>query len=282
MSITNFEHESKIMKTFQIVGIARNCEKTLVRTLELIKESLPTDACIQYFIVESDSTDNTIDILQTLKVDKSFTQFEYVSLGKLQPSIPSRVSRIAYCRNEYIKWSGGKKADYVIVADLDGVVSRNFRINLRELEAGYALFANVSGLYYDIFALRHAEWQPGCPLKEFNFLQSFRKTSWESFCSTKMVNLKFSQSLIEVQSAFGGLAIYPWLDFSCSRYEAVTSECEHVAFNSMIKCKKFIDPNMVIGNVLEHTIGPRAVQVTTWVPAKFGPPIRKWYQWFSK
>ena len=72
------------------------------------------------------------------------------------------------------------------------------------------LFANQSGLYYDIYALRSRGWCEVNCFEEYEFLsnQYGRKIAKEIAIWSKMKRIAKKSALIEVDSAFGGLGIY--------------------------------------------------------------------------
>ena len=227
-----------------IAGIVRDCRKTIVPSINQLQNLLSLNVNLSYFLVESDSTDGTELILERLS--KKNPRFNYKSLGNLAPEIPDRIRRIAYCRNQYISYlqdqlEMGKKIDYLLVADFDGV---NARVSLRAagqkiLSSDTIVSANQKGFYYDILALRAPSWV------EEDYRISMTKdrtsrdplTSFLRFVSLKQRRISKNEPPIKVLSAFGGLAIYPVPLLDGCRYEPPELapdiwECEHVGFNS--------------------------------------------------
>ena len=245
-----------------IVGTVRNCEKTLKDSINYLDNAFKFVSKIEYLIIESDSQDNTLECLNLIKNSKQ--NFNFKSFGKLRTSIPERTKRIAFCRNEYLKYLRSEKysaVQYLVVADFDGVLNA---INESAVKSSFknldwdVCTANCSDYYYDIYALRHPYWSPNDCLiaaKEnerigFNKYQSISYSVY-----SRMIKLNKYSSFIEVDSAFGGLAIYK--KSSIPENAKYISEdknnnpiCEHVPFHYSIKesgGKVFINPKMIIG-----------------------------------
>jgi hypothetical protein len=227
-----------------IAGIVRDCRKTIVPSINQLRNLLGLNVNLSYFLVESDSTDGTKLILERLS--NKNPSFNYKSLGNLAPEIPDRIRRIAYCRNQYISYlqdqlAMGKKIDYLLVADFDGV---NARVSLSAagqnlLSSDTIVSANQKGFYYDILALRAPSWV------EEDYRISMTKNlssrdplaSFLKFVSLKQLRISENEPPLKVLSAFGGLAIYPVPLLDGCRYEPKELapdiwECEHVGFNA--------------------------------------------------
>lgn len=255
-------------QTIIFVGVARNVEKTLAQTISILDSIGSHFREYYFFIVESDSNDYTLNVLQKLKLAKQ--NFHYHSLGKLEEKIPERTSRIAYCRNEYLKYIFGleKKLiiDYVAVVDLDGV---NLLLNSESFLSCWnrydwdACFANQEGPYYDIWALRHPTWCPGdCWIEERGLRrQGFSpRVARKRAIFSKMVILGARTDWIQVESAFGGLGIYRYASLVGKEYRGTdefgNSTCEHVSVNQEISKnggRLFINPLMINDGWNEHT-----------------------------
>src|SRR5262249_23504325 len=104
-----------------------------------------------------------------------------------------------------------------------------------------AVLANQRGFYYDVWALRHPIWCPGdCwqEVKAWCELGMGQQAAW-SCVGSRQVHIPPTVPPIEVESGFGGFAIYKtkflfgceYRDFS----EAGTIECEHVGLNRQIR-----------------------------------------------
>jgi len=243
-----------------IVGLTRNCAKSLESEVQKINSAFVEAASIRWFVIESDSNDGTVNTLNKLCIDASF---EFISLGNLQTKYPKRTDRIAECRNRYLEElktnSKYNDIDYVVVADLDGVnsgltaeaVSSCWHLD----EDWDACFANQSEAYYDIWALRHKIWSPNDCWENYKFLLDNGKSKFEARNASvysRMIKIKSNMKPIEVDSAFGGLGIYKKSILLESKYVGLNAKkeefCEHVSFHSILRekgFKLFIVPSLI-------------------------------------
>jgi hypothetical protein len=231
-----------------IVGAARNVESTLAKQVRVFQRAFASFARTSYVVVESDSSDRTVAILGELK--NSHPNFHFVSLGKLQTEFPLRTQRLVRARNAAIdfcaKNSDLSKADYVVVADWDGV---NFQLTERAVlscwnhERWDVATANQPEEYYDVWALRHPNWCPGDCWAECRRLERElgSEVAHQIAVSSKRIKIPETYGVIEVESAFGGLAIYRSEVFFQSRYRTPDSSegevCEHVAFHAEMRSR---------------------------------------------
>lgn len=270
-----------------LVGTISNAEKKLEPDFYKIFHSLHFFDEIDVFLVESDSTDSTIAVLD--KISKKTPNFNYITLGNLKTRLPDRIERIRKCRNEYVKFIRNniniKKWDYVVVADLDGMnsaIKNNSIFKLFCSQTSWdACFANQKHGYYDVYALRENSWMPNNCFDELQLIRSrISKDSPSKFqllkrlkrliefdnarkitIYDKMRVIPKNTNWINVDSAFGGLGIYKskWFiryDYS-KKSNHDTSHSEHVDFN--LKCRNFgaeffIVPSMINSNWNEYNI----------------------------
>ena len=253
-----------------VVGTVRNCSKTLrkvIRTLE--RELLAVGRDPEFFLVESDSDDSTVNRLQELSNTQA--NFRFVSLGNLKASIPDRVPRIAFCRNRYLEElerlnHAEDKFNHLVVSDFDEVNSKiQFPGKGDWLFSDQSVFtANQFGRYYDVFALRAPGWV------EEDYRLTIQKHLGEGArplqaylqaVSQKQVHIQPLRKPFEVQSAFGGLAIYPTNVLEGLRYapQQLTETlyvCEHVSLSKSIwskGIKVMIAPSLRNKGSLSHT-----------------------------
>jgi glycosyltransferase involved in cell wall biosynthesis len=228
-----------------IVGLARNCEKTIVKEIKQINSSFQKAKNIKWIIVESDSNDDTINKIN--KLSKKYS-IKLISLGNLIDHIPKRTARIAHCRNVYLNELKNnaeyKYSDFVVIVDLDGV---NSIVNQKSIESCWKLkinwdacFPNQLAPYYDIWALRHNLWCAADCFEEATFLTKHSKgQSFNEIVSRKMIQLSVDAQVIEVDSAFGGMGIYKIECLKNSEYKGLTSDgkefCEHVYFHRKLR-----------------------------------------------
>jgi len=254
-----------------IVGIARNVERCLEAEVDRLHRAFSSTGVPNFFIVESDSTDETVKALERLK-DRS-AHFEFKSLGRLEDEIPTRTVRLAYCRNIYhdvvVGANARKNFTHVVVADLDGV---NRRLSEREVVAAMkvgdwdARFANQPDLYDDIFALRHPIWCPRDYKEDFEDLTGSmsQQLAREISLGSRAISIPKNERPIAVQSAFGGLGVYTLQAFLAARYHGTDTSgrpvCEHVPFNLHLFDKGFklaIVPSLVNSYSRADSIGRR-------------------------
>ena len=251
-----------------VVGLVRNCSKHLIEDVNRLRLALGNPIRLQWLLIESDSNDNSIELLDSLT--NKIENFKFMSLGVLREKMPLRTERIAYCRNHYIQEiqhnSDYMDVDYVIVSDFDGL---NTHISKAAIESCWeksewdVCAANQNGPYYDISALRHDSWCPNDCWVQYNFLNQFRSNTEKNLnCAvhSRMITIPSKNDWIEVKSAFGGLAIYRKQVFEKAVYTGLNSDgseiCEHVPFHlSLIEkgYRIFINPKMINAAYTEHT-----------------------------
>lgn len=255
--------------SFLVLGLARDCQRTLRQTVSAIHEFLPPDSLISMYLVESDSKDQTLETMKVLREED--TSFNFISLGNLAEAEPDRILRITQCRNSYLEHLdqvlvGGEHYDFVLVADFDGV---NTSIRAAEsidrlLSQSTVICANQRGRYYDILALRKTGWVE----EDYRVTNNLNATrgidplvSQLRSVFSKQIRISPSSDNIEVESAFGGLAIYPLKAISGLRYSAKllapgVYECEHVSINRQVRQRGYaieIAPSLQNKGSLCHT-----------------------------
>ncbi len=262
-------------KKILIAGVIRNGEKTIQSEIHSLQKAFCDFAEIHWLIIESDSEDNTIKKLSELS--NTIENFKYKSEGKLAKQMQLRTERLAFCRNIYLDEvknnSFYKDVEFIAVADLDGVNNLLTPDSVRscfEKITWDVCTANQRGNYYDIWALRHSVWCPGDCWEQYRYLNRFAKSPEESAnllyaaVYSKMIVIPMDAEWIEVESAFGGLAIYKREALLCSdgkyvglnerRFEIV----EHASLHSSIiqnGYKIFINPKFINTDFTEHSIG---------------------------
>jgi hypothetical protein len=263
-------------KKILLVGTVSNVAKTIEKELKVVLKALSVFDSVQVFLVESDSADKTVKILEKIALKNK--NFQFIALEKLKNIYPNRIARIAYCRNVYVKHIRDNntisKWDYVAVADLDGM---NFKLRKKGIQSCFetnidwdGVMANQKRGYYDIYALRANNWiDKDC----FEELQQLKK----SFTRPKKLNfalidflIQFSHhdrlrkmsiyrhmriipvesNLIKVKSAFGGFAIYKTHIFFNNKYSPEfrgKKVSEHIPFHMENKTEEnfYINPKML-------------------------------------
>ena len=252
-----------------VTGLARDCGNHLAREILRVEQRLlEIFTAVDFFIVESDSIDNTEEVLREIKSKKRNVQ--YLSLGKLANKIPGRIDRLRYCRNYYVNFVRQNvtedKPDFVMVVDFD---IKNRALELHPLAKLMSenwwdgLFANQKGPYYDIYALRKEGWVEDDCFKKYRELarqMSVKEAKQEAVWS-RMRRIPRDKELIEVESAFGGLGVYRRRVFENFDYaplnEQNADESEHVSLHKKIVNsggKLFIVPAMTNFSYSPHNL----------------------------
>ena len=267
-----------------VVGTVRNASKNIVgdllRVVNALGAIMPTCA----FVVESDSDDDTLALLEDLS--KRDTRIRFISLGKVEPAIPERIARLRHCRNFYVSEIRDnpeyKDCDLVVVADLDGIntgiTEENFKIALNSTLGWDALAANQSARYYDILALRHPYWSPNNCISEAEWLSQFvgKRAAWKHSIGDRMLRIPRSLPPIPVDSAFGGLCMYrKWVFERCDYSEDIpeaVNEIDHVTLHRKARgfgAKIFIHPELINAKWTVHGLnGVRYVRQAKWLAHK--------------
>jgi hypothetical protein len=244
-----------------VAGIVRNCGEFIIGDIERLKTALQDFDYLQYLIIESDSTDNTLEKLEYLK--NTIQNFHFISLGALRTSIPKRTERLAFCRNKYLEEIENNKlfqnAGYILISDLDGtneLLTKENIASCMEINDWDVCTANQKGPYYDIWALRHPHLSPNDCWKAYHYMVNelgFKpELARKKALKSRMYWFHKSARPFEVDSAFGGLAIYKRHILNNIRYIGVDENgseiCEHVALNRQIKEKGgkiYLNPKLI-------------------------------------
>lgn len=160
--------------------------------------------------------------------------------------------------------------DYYFALDVDVTSAAIFNVDnfltnfIYHVSSWAVMTASQTGFYYDVWALRSS------PTITYDFLvrarqESFFSIAWKSqitrFGGTHNLGIPSDHPLIEVESAFGGAAIYAaqylsnaciydgWLDRGWWLHR---EQCEHVSFNRCVRRnagegKIFINPKFRTG-----------------------------------
>jgi hypothetical protein len=251
-----------------VAGVVRNAEQTITKEIRRLSRGLGKKFDLDWAIVESDSSDKTVDKLTRIRARGNDFYFE--SLGNLQIEIPDRVDRISYCRNRYLEIIETKKnlaaTDWILVVDLDNInrrVDGKMIYDLTKRGEASAYFANQIGPYYDIYALRHPIWNPKdfLPLLlELDSMGVSKDLAQAIAVESKMLRINKAEPLIFVDSAFGGMALYSYGALITHRYATQSADgnkfCEHVGLNLSLRSKGHklaIHPGLVNARYTEHT-----------------------------
>ncbi|MCX5766071.1 MAG: hypothetical protein NTZ43_02450 [Gemmatimonadetes bacterium] len=254
------KHSAPAESSVVVVGNVRNCGKWIAKTIEELRAALSCFKDIQWLLVESDSDDDSR--VQLARLAKRIDRFEVRHLGTLRDRIPLRTERLAYCRNTYLseikaapRYSG---VDYVLVVDLDGLTGALTSAGLAscwERDDWDVCGANQRGPYYDIWTLRHPFWSPNDCWEQVRVMTAFGVSKEEAESAavySRMVEIPEAAAWIEVESAFGGLAVYRRDAIVRGSYGGLSSQGEevsdHIALHQELRdlgYRIFINPRLV-------------------------------------
>ena len=234
-------------------GVARDCAIHLPGVLATLERFAESYAETAFVFVVSDSTDDSLSILQRWLGDVRLggRRGKVIDLGVLADRLPKRTERIAYARNaclDEIRHSDWAGYDHLVMADLDDVLAFPARADgfaqavrwLDDSPARAAVLANAAPRYYDVWALRHDRWCPqDCwhPIWGRAAEESFEAAKFREVFA-RQIEIPAALPPIAVRSAFGGLGIYRLAAALAARYcgldDAGREVSEHVAFNEAI------------------------------------------------
>jgi hypothetical protein len=269
------EQGENICKNKSIIfcSIVRDAESVLNRNIQCLHRTGSLFKDYEIFIYENDSIDNTVEILRQNKSNKlnyiSETRQDKDYVAKIISGEDrwhfNRCNILAECRNKYLTYINNleKKFDYICVVDLDvcggwsyiGIAHGIFTLESNDLYAAvtsYGVLAEHSGkinlesipnknyLMYDTLAFRPKNWKSGIHM---NSLYVFNN-----------IHLSRGQDPFEVQSNFGGMAIYKKNHLLNKQYKAKQwqegfTDPDHVMLNKEIidsGYKILLDPSMIV------------------------------------
>lgn len=204
-------------KSVVFVGPVRNESKHLEQVFSNINRIgglFKTFSCI---FVESDSTDNSLELLNTFKAGKD--NIHVISLGNLSDKYPSRLIRISIARNigiEYAEQNGILDThDYYIqmcmdVANIQEVPLENYLSCFKYDDSSWAGMTANQIQYYDIWTLRCKGWvDDDCWYKvQTRPAYMSRDEACDIYVGSKFIKIPEQYGLIEVDSAHGGFSIF--------------------------------------------------------------------------
>jgi hypothetical protein len=250
-----------------VAGTVRNGANHVAADVARIGAALRGFARVQWLLIESDSTDETLGALATLA--GRIEGFRHLSLGRLVGRLPRRTERLAFCRNTYLeelrtnpRYAG---VDLVLIADLDAansLLSESALLSCWQQEDWDVCTANQQGPYFDIWALRHPDWSPNDCWAQYRFLTQNgvgAGKAWRACVRARMVRIRAEASWIEVDSAFGGLAVYRRRALDHGEYVGRDQQgneiCEHVPLHQKLRAhgsRIFINPALLNALSAEH------------------------------
>ncbi len=154
----------------------------------------------------------------------------------------------------------------MIIADFDGVnrlITDEAVLSCWERNDWDVCTANQRGPYYDVWALRHRDWSPNDCWLQYVFLFQHnvgKRLALFAAVHSRMITISEDSNWIEVDSAFGGFAIYRRSVLEEALYVGLRDDggeiCEHVTFHSQLRAQHrriFINPKLINAAYTEHT-----------------------------
>lgn len=266
--------DSPLENNILITGIVRNIASTFDRDYSRMSRAFSGFKSLKWFLVESDSTDASISKLQSFS--ERDPNFNWCSLEKIDRPNLMRAERLAIARNRYIKEIKKKKyseVSVVAVADfnsLSNLINKDAILSCWIRQGWSGSTANQDGRYYDIWALRHPLWSPADCWRQLEFLKRysrFPEAALYAAVNSKMIRIPQTEDWIEVESAFGGLALYDSAVFKFANYSGIdelgNETCEHVNFNRAIRRHGgliYINPKLVNTKETDHSSRAHLIQ----------------------
>jgi hypothetical protein len=161
-----------------VVGIVRNIEKSFAKDIERLSKALKRFTNIDWFLVESGSSDQSITVLERFSKELSNFSFQHVAIEHSA----TRTENMATARNKYLDYlreeSRLNDYQYIVIADFNNL---NSTINHEVVESCFkkldwdVVTANQSGRYYDAWALRHPLWSPNDCWEQHEFFRKYTR-----------------------------------------------------------------------------------------------------------
>jgi hypothetical protein len=252
------------MKKIVVCGAIKNVEKTLFDDYQRILNAL-LDFDLQWLFIESDSRDQTIEVVKGMMEIDSKIRTEFC--GNLASAMPYRTQRLAHARNLYtqIVKENYQDVDYVVVADFDGL---NSAISKEAVDSSFknkdwdVVTSNQTDVYYDIWCLRSAGWvEKDCWKEYFDLTKSGADnlTAFKLAIAPLLRTIPKDSDWIEVDSAHGGFLIFKPEAFIAGTHNPFDSDgretCEIVAYNTDLRkagYRIFINPAMINAESTDH------------------------------
>ena len=256
-------------KNIVIASIARNIGDTFHLDYGRICAAFSDYNILKWVIVESNSEDNSIEVLRNYSQRYGHLQIEIL---KKETSLSVfRTEKLADARNKYIeilnKIKETNDVSYLVVCDLNNL---NKKLDIKSVRSCFktsnnwaAVTANQDGPYYDVWALRHKYWNNYDCWDRYEVLKGFYPNSslalWDSVYS-KMIKISKHTPWIQVDSAFGGVAIYDASYINNCKYIGAGTNgkqiCEHISFNNGVLKNEgliYINPKFINFKLTDHS-----------------------------
>jgi hypothetical protein len=247
---------SAVNKSLIVAASVRNAGQYIDIIFNNIKTLTSLFTNVRCVFVESDSYDNTLDLISKRK-EVIGCPVELYTYGNLSAKIENRMERICMARNLYLQVIEEKYSDfdYLYVLDFNETnaepydkesILSNFN---KELDWNM-ICANQEKMYYDLYALRHDTWMPFNCWNAIGNRPSFMsyEQAHNIFVKSRFLQIDKKHPPIKVNSAFGGSAFIKISSIKGAKHKAKdidgNEECEWVPF-----CEKignvYINPQFI-------------------------------------
>jgi len=252
-------------------GLARDCEDAITPNLEALIRIADFKGNCQFliFLLENDSKDRTGELLSDFS-EKFADRVKLWQFPGLSSEKPERIDRLTWCRNfllEQIRQAVvDPAASLYVPIDLDDQILASLdpasfwrAVDKFETDGMNGIFPISRPYYYDLLALRAPGWVEAdhqeLVAASRPRLGWFRSLQQIVFARQLPVSSFAADTLIPVDSAFGGIGIYRFLAIDTSRYHVIWLgryfQCEHVSFNQAID-SLYIDTGLVVQAPVGH------------------------------
>lgn len=244
-------------RSIAFVGCARQCADAIETSMRKLDSLGHLFGRHELLVFENDSTDDTAERLRALATELPIRLIQAPGLGR---QLTQRTARLAYGRNTLLEAALASGADYICVADLDGVVTDEsptlnaFADAFRRDRCWDAVFPVNAGMYYDIWALRHPVLCPNdFMVKGASFDASLGDALETHYAATAVqADLRTLKGWLPVDSAFGGMGVYKRQALTDVRYVGLHKGrqiCEHVPLHEQMRRqgkRLYISPAFVL------------------------------------
>ena len=243
------------------IGVVQNGASTLRADVARLSAACANFQDLHWFVVDAGSTDGTPAVLQELAAHHP--RFRYVRLGDETKRFAHEEERLAFCRNrclhELRTHAEYAALDFVAVSELNGTNTHLTRAGLASCfryEDWDVCTANCDAPYYDIRSLRHRHWSTAdCRARQAFFQKQFGVSdywAWDMVEGQMMRRLARTAPWIEVDSAFGGFALYRRALLEQGAYGGVEADgtpcSEHVPLHLALRkagARIWINPQLI-------------------------------------
>ena len=249
----------KIEKSIIIAGAICNASREIPLIFKNIESISKIFSKVKCILVESDSADNTIEVLKGIKDKYTDIDIEVFSFGNLRSKIPYRTGRIATARNFYLDRVESDYLDYDYLLVLDFNESNTDELDINGVISNFnyddwdMICANQEQIYYDLWALRHPVWMP-FDCWDWYDAPSFmnRDQIHNIYVKSRFIHIDKTHKLIKVQSAFGGSAFIKIKSIQGARHSSLNERgneaCEWISFCERLNNKTsniYINPSFI-------------------------------------